>query len=127
MKSGNIIFLNGSSSAGKTTLVNLLMRFYEIGDGAILIDGVDTRDMTRDDLRRTFGMVLQDTWLFKGTIRENLAYGREGATDAEIFIQFLLEGGLSGTATPIRTKRSPFPDLPIRGKPSPLRRIFVPG
>jgi len=81
---GQTIAIVGPTGAGKTTLVNLLMRFYEIQGGAILIDGVDTRDMTRDELRRTFGMVLQDTWLFKGTIRENLAYGREGASDEEI-------------------------------------------
>lgn len=81
---GQTVAIVGPTGAGKTTLVNLLMRFYELQDGAILIDGVDTRDMTRDDLRRTFGMVLQDTWLFKGTIRENLAYGREDATDGEI-------------------------------------------
>jgi ATP-binding cassette subfamily B protein len=74
----------GPTGAGKTTLVNLLMRFYEIDGGSIQIDGVDIRDLTRDDLRRTFGMVLQDTWLFGGTIRENIAYGREGATDDEI-------------------------------------------
>ncbi len=78
---GQTVAIVGPTGAGKTTLVNLLMRFYEIDGGAILVDGVDTRDMTRDDLRRTFGMVLQDTWLFKGTIRENLEYGREGATD----------------------------------------------
>ena len=63
---------------------NLLLRFYEIDHGRITIDGVDTRDMTRNDLRRLFGMVLQDTWLFSGTIRDNIAYGREGATDDEI-------------------------------------------
>ncbi|HYM84423.1 MAG TPA: ATP-binding cassette domain-containing protein, partial [Candidatus Dormibacteraeota bacterium] len=66
------------------TLVNLLMRFYEIDAGRISVDGIDTRDLRRDELRRTFGMVLQDTWLFGGTIRENIAYGREGATDEEI-------------------------------------------
>lgn len=81
---GQTVAIVGPTGAGKTTLVNLLMRFYELQDGGILIGGVDTRDMTRDDLRRTFGMVLQDTWLFKGTIRENLAYGREDATDEEI-------------------------------------------
>lgn len=81
---GQTVAIVGPTGAGKTTLVNLLMRFYEIQGGAILIDGVDTRDMTRDDLRHIFGMVLQDTWLFKGTIRENLAYGKEGATDEEI-------------------------------------------
>jgi ATP-binding cassette subfamily B protein len=81
---GQTVAIVGPTGAGKTTLVNLLMRFYELDGGAILIDGVDTRDMTRDELRRTFGMVLQDTWLFKGTIRENLAYGREDAGDDEI-------------------------------------------
>jgi len=81
---GQTVAIVGPTGAGKTTLVNLLMRFYEISAGAILIDGIDTRDMTRDDLRRTFGMVLQDTWLFKGTIRENLAYGRVDATEDEL-------------------------------------------
>ncbi|MDP2300325.1 MAG: ABC transporter ATP-binding protein [Actinomycetota bacterium] len=81
---GRTVAIVGPTGAGKTTLVNLLMRFYELDGGAILIDGVDTRDMTRDDLRRTFGMVLQDTWLFKGTIRDNLAYGRENATDEQV-------------------------------------------
>ena len=81
---GSTVAIVGPTGAGKTTLVNLLMRFYELDAGAILIDGIDTRDMTRDDLRSTFGMVLQDTWLFKGTIRENIGYGREGATPEEI-------------------------------------------
>jgi len=81
---GQTVAIVGPTGAGKTTLVNLLMRFYELDGGSILIDGVDTRDMTRDDLRRIFGMVLQDTWLFKGTIRENLAYGREDATEEQL-------------------------------------------
>jgi len=81
---GHTIAIVGPTGAGKTTLVNLLMRFYELDGGRITIDGVDTRDMTRDDLRRTFGMVLQDTWLFHGTIRDNIAYGKVGATQAEI-------------------------------------------
>ena len=81
---GHTIAIVGPTGAGKTTLVNLLMRFYELDSGRITVDGVDTRDMTRDDLRRTFGMVLQDTWLFHGTIRENIAYGRDGSTDEEI-------------------------------------------
>ena len=81
---GQMIAIVGPTGAGKTTLVNLLMRFYELDGGRITIDGVDTRDMTRDDLRRTFGMVLQDTWPFHGTIRENIAYGRDGATEDEI-------------------------------------------
>jgi ATP-binding cassette, subfamily B, multidrug efflux pump len=83
-ESGQMIAIVGPTGAGKTTLVNLLMRFYELDGGRITIDGVDTRDLSRDDLRRTFGMVLQDTWLFHGTIRENIAYGRDGATEEEI-------------------------------------------
>ncbi len=82
--SGETLAIVGPTGAGKTTLVNLLMRFYEIDGGSITLDGVETREMARDDLRRTFGMVLQDTWLFGGTIRENIAYGREDATDDEI-------------------------------------------
>ena len=81
---GDTVAIVGPTGAGKTTLVNLLMRFYEIDAGRITVDGIDTTSLTRDDLRRTFGMVLQDTWLFNGTIRENISYGREGATDAEI-------------------------------------------
>jgi ATP-binding cassette, subfamily B, multidrug efflux pump len=81
---GQTIAIVGPTGAGKTTLVNLLMRFYEISGGAILVDGVDTREMRRGELRRLFGMVLQDTWLFNGSIRENIAYGREGATEADI-------------------------------------------
>jgi ATP-binding cassette, subfamily B, multidrug efflux pump len=81
---GQTIAIVGPTGAGKTTLVNLLMRFYELDAGRITLDGVDTRDMTRDDLRRSFGMVLQDAWLFGGTIRDNIAYGRAGATDEQI-------------------------------------------
>jgi ATP-binding cassette subfamily B protein len=81
---GETLAIVGPTGAGKTTLVNLLMRFYDIDGGSITIDGVDIRDLRRDDLRRTFGMVLQDTWLFGGTIHENIAYGREDATDEEI-------------------------------------------
>jgi len=81
---GHTIAIVGPTGAGKTTLVNLLMRFYEIDDGRITVDGVDIREMARDDLRSTFGMVLQDAWLFGGTIRENIAYGREGATGEQI-------------------------------------------
>ncbi|HEX6541808.1 MAG TPA: ABC transporter ATP-binding protein [Ktedonobacterales bacterium] len=82
--SGQTIAIVGPTGAGKTTLVNLLMRFYDLDRGQILVDGVDTRQMRRGDLRRMFGMVLQDTWLFNGTIRDNIAYGRENATEAEI-------------------------------------------
>lgn len=81
---GQTIAIVGPTGAGKTTLVNLLMRFYDLNSGQILVDGVDIRKMRRGDLRRMFGMVLQDTWLFNGTIRENIAYGREDATEAEI-------------------------------------------
>jgi ATP-binding cassette subfamily B multidrug efflux pump len=81
---GQTIAIVGHTGAGKTTLVNLLMRFYDVDSGAIRVDGVDIRSIGRGALRRTFGMVLQDTWLFSGTIRENIAYGRTGATEAEI-------------------------------------------
>ncbi|WP_035749104.1 ABC transporter ATP-binding protein [Arthrobacter sp. 35W] len=81
---GATVAIVGPTGAGKTTLVNLLMRFYDIDSGRITIDGVDTARMTRDDVRRRFGMVLQDAWLFGGTIRENLAYGRLDATEEEI-------------------------------------------
>jgi ATP-binding cassette subfamily B protein len=81
---GQTIAVVGPTGAGKTTLVNLLMRFYDLNSGQILVDGIDIRQMRRGDLRRMFGMVLQDTWLFNGTIRENIAYGRENATEAEI-------------------------------------------
>src|SRR5262245_12871029 len=81
---GQMIAIVGPTGAGKTTLVNLLMRFYDVDSGAIRVDGVDIRQLQRGALRRTFGMVLQDTWLFSGTIRENIAYGRERAREDEI-------------------------------------------
>src|SRR5579859_3219341 len=81
---GRTIAIVGPTGAGKTTLVNLLMRFYELDGGAICVDGVDIARMRRGELRRMFGMVLQDTWLFNGTIRENIAYGREDASEEEI-------------------------------------------
>jgi ATP-binding cassette subfamily B multidrug efflux pump len=84
VRAGEVLAIVGPTGAGKTTVVNLLMRFYDVDEGAIKIDGIDIRDMKRDDLRRTFGMVLQDTWLFGGTIRDNIAYGREDATEDEI-------------------------------------------
>ena len=84
VKQGQTIAIVGPTGAGKTTLVNLLMRFYEINDGKITIDGVNIQDLNRGDLRSMFGMVLQDTWLFNGTIKENIGYGRSGATDEEI-------------------------------------------
>jgi ATP-binding cassette, subfamily B, multidrug efflux pump len=81
---GETVAIVGPTGAGKTTLVNLLMRFYDIDAGRISVDGIETREATRDDLRRNFGMVLQDTWLFHGSIRENIAYGREDATEEEV-------------------------------------------
>lgn len=84
VKSGQMVAIVGPTGAGKTTLINLLMRFYDVKGGAIKIDGVDIRDMAREDLRSLFGMVLQDTWLFSGSIYENIEYGRFGATKEEI-------------------------------------------
>ena len=84
VKPGQTIAIVGPTGAGKTTVVNLLMRFYEIDSGRIRLDNVDARDLAREEVRRAFGMVLQDTWVFAGTIRDNIAYGREGATEEEI-------------------------------------------
>jgi ATP-binding cassette subfamily B protein len=84
VKAGQTIAIVGPTGAGKTTLVNLIMRFYEVQGGSISVDGVNIVDMKRGDLRTLFGMVLQDTWLFNGTIRDNIAYGREGAREEEI-------------------------------------------
>ena len=81
---GQKVAIVGATGAGKTTLINLLMRFYEVDGGRITLDGVDTRRMRAQDLRREFGMVLQDAWLFEGTIAENIAYGRPGATRDEV-------------------------------------------
>lgn len=81
---GQRVAIVGPTGAGKTTMVKLLMRFYDVNDGAILVDGFDIRSMNRADLRRLFGMVLQDTWLFHGTIMENIRYGRLDATDEEV-------------------------------------------
>ena len=84
VKPGQTIAIVGPTGAGKTTLVNLILRFYELNSGRITLDGVDITQMTRDDLRSRIGMVLQDTWLFKGTIRDNIAYGKPTATDEQI-------------------------------------------
>jgi ATP-binding cassette subfamily B protein len=81
---GQTIAIVGPTGAGKTTLVNLILRFYELNGGQITLDGVNIADMTRDDLRSRIGMVLQDTWLFKGTIRDNIAYGRPAASEEDI-------------------------------------------
>jgi ATP-binding cassette subfamily B protein len=84
VRPGETVAIVGPTGAGKTTIVNLLMRFYDIDGGVIRLDGVDTRELPRDVVRRAFGMVLQDTWLFTGTIRDNIAYGKDGATMDEI-------------------------------------------
>jgi ATP-binding cassette subfamily B protein len=84
VKSGQKIAIVGPTGAGKTTIVKLLMRFYEVNSGKITVDGVDIKDLKRSDLRSMFGMVLQDTWLFNGTIKENLKYGNLKATDEEV-------------------------------------------
>ncbi|HIZ45528.1 MAG TPA: ABC transporter ATP-binding protein/permease [Candidatus Olsenella pullistercoris] len=81
---GQKVAIVGATGAGKTTLINLLMRFYEVDGGRITLDGVDTRELTRAELRRQFGMVLQDAWLFEGTIAENIAYGKPGCTREEV-------------------------------------------
>ena len=82
---GQMIAIVGQTGAGKSTLINLLMRFYDVDKGAILVDGIDIRHITRDSLRQSFGMVLQDTWLFGSSLRENLRYGRQSATDEDIY------------------------------------------
>lgn len=82
---GQMIAIVGQTGAGKSTLINLLMRFYDVDKGRILVDGKDIRDITRDSLRQSFGMVLQDTWLFGSSLRENLRYGRQTATDDDIY------------------------------------------
>ncbi|MCM3261406.1 ABC transporter ATP-binding protein/permease [Paenibacillus lautus] len=84
VKHGQTVAIVGPTGAGKTTLINLLMRFYELNQGKITIDGTDITALRRSELRSLFGMVLQDTWLFNGTIRDNIGYGREGATEQEI-------------------------------------------
>lgn len=83
-KPGQLVAIVGPTGAGKTTLVNLLMRFYDVDGGRITVDGADIRELSRENLRRLFGMVLQDTWLFEGTIYDNIAYGRPGATREEV-------------------------------------------
>jgi ATP-binding cassette, subfamily B, multidrug efflux pump len=84
VKPGQRIAIVGPTGAGKTTMVKLLMRFYDVSEGAILVDGINIKEFTRQDLRSQFGMVLQDTWLYNGTIMENIRYGRTGATDEEV-------------------------------------------
>ncbi len=84
VKPGQMVAIVGPTGAGKTTMVKLLMRFYDVNSGAIKVDGHDIKDFNRSELRESFGMVLQDTWLFKGTIMENIRYGRLDATDEEV-------------------------------------------
>jgi len=84
VKSGQMVAIVGPTGAGKTTLINLLMRFYDVTSGAIKVDGVNIKDMRRDDLRSIFGMVLQDTWLFNGSIADNIGYGNDHATREDI-------------------------------------------
>lgn len=84
VKKGQMVAIVGPTGVGKTTLINLLMRFYDVTGGSIKIDGIDIRHMKREELRSQFGMVLQDTWLFKGTISENIAYGKDNATEEEV-------------------------------------------
>ena len=84
VKDGQKIAIVGPTGAGKTTMVKLLMRFYDVNKGAILVDGINIKDFKREDLRKMFGMVLQDTWLFGGTIKDNIKYSKPDATDAEV-------------------------------------------
>ena len=81
VKPGEMIAIVGPTGSGKTTLVNLIMRFYEINSGTIKLDGIDIKEYSKSEYRRLFGMVLQDTWFFSGTIKENIAYGNENVTD----------------------------------------------
>ena len=84
VKEGQKIAIVGPTGAGKTTMVKLLMRFYDVTDGEILVDGYNIKDFDRGELRKMFGMVLQDTWLFGGTVKENIKYSKEEATDTEV-------------------------------------------
>ena len=84
VKDGQKIAIVGPTGAGKTTMVKLLMRFYDVNSGAILLDGHNIKDFKRGELRKMFGMVLQDTWLFGGTIRDNIRYSKPEATDSEV-------------------------------------------
>ena len=81
---GKMVAIVGPTGAGKTTIINLLMRFYDVDSGRVLVEGGDIRDYTRRSLRGAYAMVLQDTWVFKGTIFDNIAYGKEGATMEEV-------------------------------------------
>jgi ATP-binding cassette subfamily B protein len=94
VKAGQKVAIVGPTGAGKTTLVNLLMRFYDVNEGEILIDGVPISSLTRENIHNLFGMVLQDTWLFEGTIRDNITYGKTGVSD-EVLMRVLKATGMS--------------------------------
>lgn len=126
VKEGQKIAIVGATGAGKTTLINLLMRFYEIGGGTILLDGVDTHSLSRAGLRQAFGMVLQDTWLFEGTIAENIAYGKPNASREEIIAaakaaraDFLSVRCLRDTIRFLEAMRKLFPQDSASSLPSP--------
>ena len=131
---GQTVAIVGPTGAGKTTLVNLVMRFYELDAGRITLDGVDITAMPRADLRGRIGMVLQDTWLFEGTIRDNIAYGRPDATEEEIleaaratFVDRFVHSCPTAT-TPVSTRRARTSPPASgswsrsRGRSSPTRR-----
>ncbi len=84
VKPGQTVAIVGPTGAGKTTIMKLMMRFYDVDEGSLAVDGLDVRSWNREELRSNFAMVLQDTWLFEGTIRENIRYGRLDATDEEV-------------------------------------------
>src|SRR5699024_5190205 len=84
VKPGQTVAIVGPTGAGKTTLINLLMRFYEVKDGSIKLDGTDIQSISRHELREQFGMVLQDTWLFNGSIKDNIAYGKSNVSETEV-------------------------------------------
>lgn len=108
VKGGETIAIVGPTGAGKTTILNLLMRFYEIDDGVITIDGINIKDLSREQVRSMFGMVLQDTWLFNGSIYDNIAYGRENASELEV----------------IKAAKSAFADEFIRTLPDGYKTIL---